>query len=274
MVPVGESRRGLSLTSDTEEVEAAFDPPNIAKFSNRSFAPPSPLPFSDYATRIQPKTVLKFEIFGEKAGNTTLFVRNRQGKPLAGLLVSVKDQVLKSYALCRLSDMRRTCPWPELSLRPMMQAVEKTFLQQSNVKLTEKHVEIFNINVNDRDLGDPLIPERIIKPENIELGHYILSRRTPARAILVDFTIFFAWELRSIRKDIVGINFGQACFVEFNSTSQFENAVTIGHEIGHGLGLGHSRTKTLMAGDGITRTSLLAQFEIDTINRTDEQAFP
>jgi hypothetical protein len=70
-----------------------------------------------------------------------------------------------------------------------MQRVERTFLQQANVKLSEKPSQIFDVNVNDRDLGDPLIPERIIRPENRTLSHFILFTRTPTDAILVDFTI-------------------------------------------------------------------------------------
>ncbi|MBV9490355.1 MAG: hypothetical protein JO069_11630 [Verrucomicrobia bacterium] len=272
MVPVGERRGALSVISEAEEIEVAFDAPGIARFGNRSFTPPSPLPFSDDFARIQPNSVFKFELVGEKAGNTTLVVRNRQGKGLTGLLVSVKGQIRKTYALCRLSDMRRTSPWLASDLRPMLQRVERTFLQQANVKLSEKPSQIFDVNVNDRDLGDPLIPERIIQPENVSLSHYILFRRSPADAILVDFTIFSTWNLRTTKKDIVGQNFGQACFVEFNSTNPFENALTTAHELGHGLGLMHSGVDTLMAGDGVSRSSLLQQFEIDTINQSDLQA--
>jgi hypothetical protein len=72
-----------------------------------------------------------------------------------------------------------------------------------------------------------------------------------------------------VRKDIVGVNFSQTCYVEFNSTNPMENGLTTAHEIGHGLGLMHSAADTLMAGDGVSRSSLLQQFEIDTINQTD-----
>jgi len=201
-------------------------------------------------------------------------ILNRQAKVLGGLLVSVKSQISKTYALCRLSDMRRTSPWPVPNLQPMMQRVEKTFLQQANIKLSQKDNEIFHVNANDRDLGDPLIPERIIQPENFSLSHYLLFRRSPTKAILANFTIFFVWDLRTTKKDIVGQNFGQACFVEFNSTSPFENALTTAHEIGHGLGLGHTTSQFMMAGDGFSRTSRLQQFEIDTINKSDEQTTP
>ncbi|WP_348393474.1 zinc-dependent metalloprotease family protein, partial [Streptococcus pneumoniae] len=81
--------------------------------------------------------------------------------------------------------------------------------------------------------------------------------------------IYFTWDLRSnIRGDIVGQNFGFACFVE-QGNSPFENANTVAHEIGHGLGLGHTGAKTMMAGDGDARSSFLQQFEIDTVNTTD-----
>jgi hypothetical protein len=267
MVPVRERRGALSVISEAEEIEVAFDTPDIAKFGNKSFNPPSPLPFSDDFVRIQPNSEVKFELVGEKAGNTTLVIKNRQGKALTGLLVSVKSQINKTYALCRLSDMRRPCPWPASDIRPMMQRVERTFLQQANVKLSEKPSQIFDVNVNDRDLGDPLIPERIIRPANTTLSHFILFTRSPTDAILVDFTIFFTWNLRQTKRNIVGQNFGQACFVEF-LTSPFENGLTTAHELGHGLGLNHTSAHTLMAGDGESRSSSLQQFEIDTINQS------
>ena len=80
-----------------------------------------------------------------------------------------------------------------------MKRVEKIFLQQANLTFFEKNTQIFDVNVNDRDLGDPLIPDRIIQPENIRLGDYIFVRRSPMEAISgVSFTIFFTWNLRTI----------------------------------------------------------------------------
>ncbi|MGA2254361.1 MAG: hypothetical protein ABSG53_06855 [Thermoguttaceae bacterium] len=136
MVPSGGSRIGLNAVTDGEEVELTFDTPGVARFGAKRFDPPSPLPFSDTSVALLPRTRFNFELVGLKAGNTTVVMRNRASKALASLLVSVKAQVSKKYALCRLSDMRRTCPWPVADLRPMMQRVEKTFLQQANIRLT------------------------------------------------------------------------------------------------------------------------------------------
>ncbi len=172
------------------------------------FDPPSPLPFSDTAVALPPRTRFNFELVGLKSGNTTVVMRDRTGKPLANLLVSVKAQVSKTYTLCRLSDMCRTCPWPVADLRPMMQLVERTFLQQANIRLTENGAVIHEVNINDRDLGDPLIPMRVVQPENMTINFVIVSR-TPARAFLANFVIYFTWDLRAVRRDIVGHNFGQ-----------------------------------------------------------------
>src|ERR1700752_429641 len=76
MVPVRERRGALSVISEAEEIAVAFDTPDIAKFGNKSFNPPSPLPFSDDFVRIQPNSEVKFELVGEKAGNTTLVIKN------------------------------------------------------------------------------------------------------------------------------------------------------------------------------------------------------
>ena len=269
MVPLGDSRAGLNAVTGDEEGEVTFINPGVARFGGaKRFDPPSALPFSDTAVRLPPRTRFTFELIGLKPGDTTVVIRDRAGKALASLLVSVKAQIAKTYSLCRLSDMRRSCPWPAAELRPMMQRVEKTFLQQANVKLSEKGGVIHEVNINDRDLGDPLIPERIVQPENETLNFIILSR-SPIQALASNFTIYFTWDLRATRKDIVGLNIGQSCYAEFNSTNPFENALTTAHELGHALGLDHTGADTLMAGDGNSRTSTLQQFEIDTINQTN-----
>ena len=97
MVPVGGIRTGVTAISEGEPVELTFDPPNIARFGgNKAFQPPTALPFSDTSISLAANAKVTFDLVSIKAGNTTVVMRNRQGKPIAGLLVSVKALVTKT----------------------------------------------------------------------------------------------------------------------------------------------------------------------------------
>ncbi len=270
MVPEG-GRRMMSVVTDTAEVDLAFDSQTVARFGEKKFSPPTPYPVNDdHAIHLAARTTFEFQIVGERAGNTNLTIRESGGRAVSGLTVSVKKQISRTYSLCRVSDMVRTCPFSEGELQPMMRAVEQTYLQQANVRLNQKG-PVFHVLVNDKDLGDPLVPKKILKPENVMVAQHILNK-TPTNA-LGGLILYFVWDLKSLDgTEIVGLNIASACYVEHNSTSQRENALTAAHEIGHALGLGHCGANNLMAGDGVSRNSILQQFEIDTVNRTDERS--
>jgi hypothetical protein len=209
---------------------------------------------------VTPKNRITFEIFGERKGNTTLFLVDSRGKSFATLLVSVKEKIPKRVALCLLSDRRRNCPFTEAEVPIFFTRTAQTFKQQANIELTQVG-GIFNVNVSD-DLGDPIVAD---KPST----RSAILRATPQQAILANFVVYYSWDITSLtRRAIVGLNQGFDCYVE-KQADPFENGITTAHEIGHGLGLSHSSAKTLMAGDGNARSSLLQQFEIDMINQTD-----
>jgi hypothetical protein len=260
MVPVTEAR-AMSVVTDTDECAIVVDPPNIARMRNFHFAKGVPDAPTDFLVRLTAQNQVTFEIFGEKTGNTTIKLLDPKGKAVGGLLVSVKSTIAKTASLCRLSDMKRNCPWPSPLPASLFSNVGKVYKQQANIEFTQRS-GVFDVTV-PADLGNPLIVDQAAARRRT-----IISA-TPAAAFGANFVVYLTWDLRSVTGDIVGQNFGQLCFVEFDS-NVFEQGVTMAHELGHGLGLSHTGAKTLMNADGISRSSLLQQFEIDTINRTDE----
>jgi hypothetical protein len=259
MVPVGEARP-MAVITEEEECTIIVDPVNIARMQKFVFtAPLLEVPREERA-RVTPRNRITFEIFGKTKGNTTLFLVDRQGKAFATLMVSVKEKVTKKVALCLLSDRKRNCPFTAAEVSPLFPSIVQTFRQQANIELTQAG-SIFAVNVS-ADLGDPIVADRPATRSAI-LG------ATPPQALLADLVVFYCWDIASAtRPGVVGLNLGFDCYVE-KQPNAFENAINTAHEIGHGLGLNHSGAKTLMAGDGNTRSSLLQQFEIDTINQTD-----
>jgi hypothetical protein len=259
MVPVGEER-AMAIVTDADECTAIVDPPGVAKMQKFVFTKPLLEVPRELRARITPQNRFVFRIFGEKTGNTTIFLVDRQGKSFATLLVSVKSRISKTVSLCRLADMKRNCPWPANGLPSILADASRTFLQQANIEL-KQHKTVFEVPVA-ANLGNPLFLDR-------GTGRNQILTATPLDAFGANFLVYFTWDLRSVTGEIVGQNFGIDCYAEFE-TDPNEQRLTTAHEIGHGLGLNHTGAKTLMAGDGNSRSSLLQQFEIDTINKTDE----
>jgi hypothetical protein len=259
MVPVGDVRE-MSVVTEDDECTIVVDPPNIAKMQRFFFDKPLLDVPREFRARVTSRNRIRFQLFGQQKGNTTLFLVDRSGKAFATLLVSVKAAVAKSVAFCLLSDMKRNSPFSAVELPSILTAVQQTFKQQANIGFTQIGT-VFPVNVT-ANLGNPLILD---KP-NIRSA--ILSA-TPQSAILANFVVYFTWDVFTlVGRQIVGVNFGFDCYAE-QLGDPFQNAMTVAHELGHGLGLGHSSAKTMMAGDGNSRTSKLQQFEIDTINQTD-----
>lgn len=280
MVPEQDTRRGIKITTAAEPVEVSFEPENIARFGARSFMPPTNTPVQDYFMVLGPRTLAKFDLFGQREGQTLLTIKNGKGVALESLIVSVKKPLRKTYSLCLVHDMRRRSPWlppndptqpspppPDSVVRPMMEAVRKVFLQQANVILAQAGAKTFDVTINDRNLGDPIVLDSIAKPENQSVSSLIVAR-SPSGVFGADFIIYLTWDIREKRSDFVGLNVGKICFVEYNSLNPRENGLTTAHELGHALGLAHNGRDLLMAGDGVSRSSLLQQFEIDTVNRS------
>jgi len=260
MVPVRDQRI-MSVVTDKDECTIVVDPPNIAKMAQFVFTRPLIDVPREFRASVTPNNTITFQIQGLQKGNTTFFLVDGNGKATTQLLVSVKEKITRTFSLCRVSDRRHLCPFLPEQLPPIARAMKKTFIQQANIDLIQVGA-IFEV-ICTENLGNPLILEN---PVN---RNAIISN-TPREARVAIFQLYFVWDLFSNRAgQIVGQNFGFDCYVE-QGNNPFENAITAAHEIGHGLGLNHTGAKSLMAGDGNSRSSKLQQFEIDTINDTDD----
>jgi hypothetical protein len=266
MVPIG-GVRPMTVVTDANQCIIRVNPQGVAKMQNFVFSQPLPDVPREFAAIVGPNTRFSFDIIGIARGNTSIFLAEG-GKAIDVLNVSVKLRIPKTFNLIRLSDMRRTCPYSEIQITSIMGAVAKTYIQQANIDLTQKDPRIEPLNI-PRDLGDPLIPDKRL-PDGTTIKNVVIDA-TPLRLFGADFRIYFTWNLRGLTKDVVGVTFGHTCFVEdIDGGDTFQNKMTTAHELGHALGLDHSGAQTLMFADTGARTSLLQQFEIDTINQTDQ----
>lgn len=266
MVPTGQDR-SMSVVTDADACVITVDPVNIARMHNFHFDHGVPDQPGDFRAVLTPNNRMTFEISGQRKGNTNITLSKENGIQINTLTVSVKDKITKTYNTCRLSDIRRTCPFSAANITAIMPKVEATFIQQANAELKQKEAgQVFDIIV-PRDLGIPLFADKT------DVRFAIIDAtgaRHPPFILAADFIVYFTWDLRAFRppKEIVGLTVGRLCFVEFQN-DEFQNALTTAHELGHALGLNHTGAKFLMAGDGDSRSSKLQQFEIDMINKTD-----
>jgi hypothetical protein len=310
MIPEQDARRGFKITNKDERVHVRIEPEGIARFDSPvGFDPvlahaaghtvghvgaahPTHHPLDrrdrNYFRRLEPRAVGRFNLFGEKAGKATLVVYNLQDKSLASLRISVKAPFRKTYSLCLLHDMRHRSPWlppndptkpspppADNVVRPMMETVKKCYSLQANLLLSELRPQLFEVNINDKNLSnkrDQIVLDALTQPENKKIWEMIVDRTQP-EARGADFVIYFTWDIRVLSQEIVGMNIGKPCFIEFHNNS-IERAVRTAHELGHGLGLNDRRDVVLMAGDDNSRSFELAQNEIDTVNPSGTQIKP
>ena len=260
MAPVG-GRREMGIVTENEPLRLRSRDPSIARFAN--FRAASGLLRTEEQT---PASVvlpagsrIAFSIMGLAAGPTDILLEDSAGTVRLLLLVSVKAKKQQEYNLCFLRDIRRSTNRTHVDAQNKMKLVEKTFLQQANVELSTKQPPT-----------DVVVPQDLKNPVRIDNRALLraIITATPTRlfgnsAILV----YSVWDASDHRPS-VGITSGNLCFIDDAQKNDNEAALTFGHEVGHALGLGHNGKDVLMAGDGISRSSKLAQFEIDTVNQS------
>jgi hypothetical protein len=260
MVPV-RGRRDMGIVTENDPVVLRSKAPSQARFADLR-TPSGPLPTNELTpdtVALPPKSRISFAIMGIAAGHADVVIEGSDGSVKVLLLVSVKERKKQDYNLCFLRDIRRSTSRSHEDAQQKMTLVEKTFLQQANIELGLAH-----------PVADVVVPQDLKNPVRID--------RLPVLSAIIDATpkplfgnsaiiVYSVWDASDHRPS-VGITSGKLCFIDDAQLNDFEAALTFGHEVGHALGLSHNGKDVLMAGDGVSRSSKLSQFEIDTINQS------
>lgn len=269
MVPEGHERGWFEIQTRDEPRDVALDPPGIAKLT---LGAPSAgvVAGNNFLAALRPHTKFAFKVFGIKPGNTTLLARDPQRNIVSRIHISVKRRLPVSYSACVLRDMFRSAsPWNEHNIASVMQKVKETYLDQANIWLERQPAQIFDVNLYDMDLGNPILFDGPLDvPANQTYQEIV--RRTPQEATQARVILYFCWDVAGVDQQAAGVTDvvgGRICFVERSDENY--SIITAAHEIGHALGLDHVHIDTLMrTGQAPTNLHLLGK-EIDIINRTD-----
>jgi hypothetical protein len=204
-VPVGETRP-MSLVTEEEGCMMVVDPPGVARMQNFVYSAPLREIPGGYRAEVTKKNRITFELVGERKGNTTIFLLDRKDDVFGALLLSVKEKISKTVALCLLSDRKRNCPFIPGEVPGLLTMTASVFRKQANIELVPVG-SVFPVNVPE-DLADPLSPD---KPAI----HRAILIATPTQARLADFCVFYTWNITSVQHPkIVGLNLEFDCYVE------------------------------------------------------------
>jgi Matrixin len=260
MVPVRDKRE-MGVVTNSEDCLLRVNDPSVARlanFRNSSGSLPAPSPTDRII--LARKSQFAFSILGVSEGNTELVLEGADTKPTA-LLVSVKQRIVKRFALCFLSDIRRSTSRPKDDAATIMVGVAETYLQQANLEL--QAVALTTEVVVPLNLGNPLFVGR-----NQIL--FAISDATPAHLFTAaDVIVYCCWDVEDRRPlGDLGITRGKRTFMQDGgNASDFQTRMTFAHEIGHAFGLKHNgNADSLMFPNDAARSSKLLQFEIDALN--------
>ena len=260
MVPVRDKRE-MGVITDASDCLLRVADPAVASMANfRTSSGPIPTPTLTVDDLPLPKNSrVAFSILGKRVGHTELRLEGQNGAVQNLLLVSVKDKVTKQFALCFLSDALRSTTRAKADAVAIMGPVATVFLNQANLDL-KLLGQPTDVSVA-RNLGNP------IRPAARGIVRDIIAA-TPASLFRGDIVIYCCWDVEDSRT--LGVTRGHICFVEDGGApTDFAVRFVFGHEVGHALGLDHNgKIDHLMFATTDSRSSLLSQFEIDTINQT------
>jgi hypothetical protein len=260
MVPVREHRE-LGIVTEREALVLRSRNPSRARFANirSSSGPLRTTESTPGAVTLPPNSRVVFSIMGLAVGHADIVLEGSDGTVKTLLLVSVKERKTQAYNLGFLRDIRRSTARSHADAQRKMKLVEKTYLLQANLELSLSHPP-----------ADVVVPQDLKNPVRIDQSGILTAIISATPAALFGnsaIIVYSVWDASDHRPS-VGITTGKFCFIDDIQTDENEAALTFGHEVGHALGLGHNGKHVLMAGDGISRSSKLAQFEIDTINQS------
>jgi hypothetical protein len=179
---------------------------------------------------------------------------------------SVKSEVNVTISASRLSDLEFKNRFDETTIRATMARAKTTFKNTANVVLVVDPT-IYPVE-SDINLGNPIVLGRQITEYDFETStvfRHIVSK-TPPAAKAAQLVAIFGWDFEIRNAPLVGVEIGRFCFVEFDPIERNRN-ITLEHEIGHGLGLAHTKVKSIMNAD-FTGVERFEADEIENLNKT------
>ncbi|MEZ5805294.1 MAG: hypothetical protein R3E51_17970 [Rhizobiaceae bacterium] len=273
MLPVG-GLRMISATSPADLACVVEIAKPLAEFGRRTFtstvspAPFVPPPTPDRFRQALPAGMhMVFEVRGLAAGHTEIVLRAAGGGPLASMRLSVKSEVMVTMSACRLTDIVTENPFTENEIRACVARAKEIYRNTANVTLIDDPT-IYHVE-SDIELGNPIVLGKQITEYSSEdstvLRH--IRAKVPPAARAARFVCIFGWDFEITHAPLVGVQIGQLCFVEWN-TSDRSRAMTLEHELGHAMGLGHTAVFSIMAGSGIEGIERFEEAHIEILNKT------
>jgi hypothetical protein len=266
MVPKDDVRE-ISLTITGGEVKMASANPNIAKIG--PVTGDTPWEPNLKILNFDEETEFIFKVYGKNVGRTAILVEDATGKSLSNLVVSVKQNIEKTYQLLILQDIKRKSKRSPEDLIQIMEGVKKLYKRQANVTL--KQVYLPSIFYIEEDLGDPIDTKKSIWPFSKTLDEKINNGNSKIGATKQDFTIVSTWNLTLGDLDIAGIdpNFGKLMLAEDlgENTRDLEFSL-FAHELAHAFNCKHHLDPPNLLMQLAIGSCKMSQLEIDTINQT------
>lgn len=271
MVPQG-GQRDLIMLTDRSPCVLSIQDSNKCLMKDFTFldgggrVPDTPEPGrSVREVRLPPNATVRFSVMGNSIGFTGLkFVEDSEFQISSSVTISVKPRKTVRFSLVFLADLIHKNVRGQIEPRFLMDVVKKIYLEQSNVDLQETgHLRDVTVL---RDLGDPILASSDKVLDSIENATGDETFGT------VDFIVYCCWNIERERgkNDTRGLkvnrNNKSYAFIEVARSGFAEQAHILAHEIGHVLGLGHTKENGLMFPNTNGKANRLFGGDIEVLN--------
>jgi hypothetical protein len=274
MVPLLGRRMAIASGPIGQACQVVIDAPRVVEFGKRTFqslgssrtivAPPT---LDRFLQPLPAGLQMTFEISALAAGRTNILLESAGGGGLASLQVSVKSESKVTISACRLMDVETVNKFDDISIRATMARAKATFKNTANVLLVDDPT-IYKVE-SDISLGNPVVLGQAFTEYDTKLStvfRHIVSK-TPPAAKAADLVAVFGWDFELTHQPLVGLNSGRFCFVEHDPVAHNRN-MTLAHEVGHAMGLGHTKVRSIMNGDGFNGVERFEADEIEILNKS------